>query len=140
MNDELSFNSKIDMWLLIVVLTAVAACLWGIARIWDANSTLLWLLAVPLAIGILLPIWVLGSLRYFLSDRELRVRCGPLSWKIAISDIRSIEPSDESRSSPAMSFDRLKIEYGNDQSLLIAPEPRAEFLRQIEHRRKQSAA
>ncbi len=139
MKNELSFNSRIDMWLLIVVLSAVAACLWGIARIWDSGSTLLWLLAVPLAIGVLLPLWVLGSLRYFLSEHELRVRCGPLSWKIAIAEISSISPTDESGTSPAMSFDRLKIEYGDGQSLMIAPEPREEFLRQIEHRRKQTS-
>ena len=45
MRDELAFNSKMDLWLLILVLTAVATCLWGVAQIWDADSTALWLLA-----------------------------------------------------------------------------------------------
>ncbi len=139
MRDELAFNSKMDLWLLILVLTAVAACLWGVAQIWDAGSAVLWLLAPLLALGILLPLWILGTLKYFLSDEVLRVRCGPFRWQIPIRDIKSVTPTNESRSSPAMSLDRLEIEYGDDQRLLISPEPREEFLRQLEHRRKQAS-
>ncbi|HEY5665416.1 MAG TPA: PH domain-containing protein [Gammaproteobacteria bacterium] len=139
MRDELAFNSKVDLWLLILVLTAVAACLWGVAQIWDADSTALWLLAPLLAVGILLPLWILGTLKYFLSDDTLRVRCGPFGWQIPVGDIKSVTPTNESRSSPAMSLDRLLIEYGDDQRLLISPEPREEFLRQLEHRRKQAS-
>jgi hypothetical protein len=39
-------------------------------------------------------------------------------------------------SSPAMSLDRLRIEYGQGKAIMISPEPRAEFLRQLEHRRQ----
>ncbi len=139
MRDELAFNSKMDLWLLILVLTAVAACLWGVAQIWDAGSAVLWLLAPLLALGILLPLWILGTLKYFLSDEVLRVRCGPFRWQIPIRDIKSVTPTKDPRSSPAMSLDRLEIEYGDDQRLLISPEPREEFLRQLEHRRKQAS-
>ena len=139
MHDELAFNSKIDLWMLTVLLTAVAACLWGVAKIWDASSAMLWLLTPVLAVGILLPLWILGTLKYFMSDETLRVRCGPFRWLIQIRDIRSVTPTNDPKSSPAMSLDRLEIDYGDDKSLLIAPEPRAEFLRQLEHRRKQAA-
>jgi hypothetical protein len=135
MHDELAFNSKIDLWML----TAVAACLWGVAKIWDANSAILWLLTPVLAAGILLPLWILGTLKYFMSDETLRVRCGPFRWLIQIRDIRAVTPTNDPKSSPAMSLDRLEIDYGDDKSLLIAPEPRTEFLRQLEHRRKQAA-
>lgn len=139
MRDELAFNSKMDLWLLILVLTAVAACLWGVAKVWDADSNALWLLAPLLAVGILLPLWILGTLKYFLSDDALRVRCGPFRWQIPIGDIKSVTPTKDSRSSPAMSLDRLEIEYGDGQRLIISPEPREEFLRQLEHRRKQAS-
>ncbi|HUF74245.1 MAG TPA: PH domain-containing protein [Gammaproteobacteria bacterium] len=139
MSSELGFNSKIDLWLLIVILTAVAACLWGIGAIWDANSVVFWPVALILALGgILLPIWIIVSLRYYLSDEVLRVRCGPRQWNIAIRDITSVSPTNEAKTSPALSFDRLLIEYGTGR-VLISPEPRVEFLRQLEHRRKQVA-
>jgi len=138
MSDELAFNSKMDLWILILILTLVTACIWGVAQIWDANSAILWPLAIVLAIGVLLPLWLLVSLRYFLSDSTLRVRCGPFKWRIAIDDIRAISSTNNAASSPAMSLDRLLIEYGDSKRLMISPEPRAEFLRQIEFRRKQA--
>lgn len=139
MTDELAFNSKIDLGYLILILTGVAACLWGIARIWDADSLLLIPVAVVLAVGVLLPVWMIASLKYFLSDRMLRVRCGPFSWRIPIEDINDVTPTQNSKKSPVLSFDQLLIEYGDGESLVISPEPRKEFLRQLEHRRKQAA-
>ncbi|MGD8339144.1 MAG: PH domain-containing protein [Gammaproteobacteria bacterium] len=139
MRDELAFNSKMDLWMLILLLSAVAACLWGVAKVYDANSTMLWLLLPVLAVGILLPLWILGTLKYFLSDETLRVRCGPFHWLIPIRDIKSVTPTSDAKSSPAMSLDRLQIEYGDHRSLIISPEPREEFLRQLEHRRKNAS-
>jgi hypothetical protein len=139
MNDELAFNSKVDLWILILLLTAVAACLWGVAKIWDADSAVLWPLAILLAIGILMPLWIIVSLKYFLSDDRLRIRCGPFHWQIPIRDITAVTPTSDARSSPAMSLDRLLIEHGGHSRLMISPEPRQEFLRQLEHRRRQSA-
>jgi len=136
MTDELAFNSKIDLWLLILLLTGVSACIWGIAKIWDANLVILWPLALLLTVGILLPLWVLVSLRYFLSDDGLRVRCGPFHWRIAIKEITVISPTHNLKSSPALSLDRLLIEYGEDRRIIISPEPRDEFLRQLKFRRK----
>ena len=139
MTDELAFNSKIDLGYLILILTAVAACLWGIARIWDADSLLLIPVAVVLAVGVLLPVWMIASLKYFMSDRVLRVRCGPFSWRIPIGDITEVTPTQNSKKSPTLSFDQLLIEYGDSESLVISPEPRKEFLRQLDHRRKRAA-
>jgi hypothetical protein len=139
MSGELAFNSKIDLWLLIVILTGVAACLWGIGAVWDADSAVLWPVALILALGSLFPIWIVASLRYFLSDELLRVRCGPRQWSIAIRDITAVSPTNDAGTSPALSFDRLLIEYGDGGRVMISPEPRAEFLRQLEHRRRQAA-
>lgn len=143
MSDELGFSSKVDLSILIGLLAAVAACVWGIAALWDDGAAQRWLLpfllTLPLAVGILLPLWALVSLRYFLSADTLRVRCGPLAWRIPIREIESVKPSDESRVCPALSFDRLRIDRAGGQSLIISPEPRAEFLRQLEHRRNRTA-
>jgi len=138
MNDELAFNSKIDLWLLILLLTGVTACLWGIATIWDSAAALMWPVMVLLAVGILIPLWVLVSLRYFLSDETLRVRCGPFNWQIPIRQIQAITSTNNLISSPALSLDRLLVEYGDNQRIIISPEPREEFLRQLEYRRKQA--
>lgn len=143
MNDELAFHSKVDWWLLILVLSAVAVCGWILAAYWARLLAHGWvfasLLTLPLAAGVLVPLWLVVSLRYFLSDEMLRVRCGPWQWRIAIPDITSVNPASDPLSSPALSLDRLRIEYGGDRAVTISPEPRDEFLRQLEFRRRQAA-
>ena len=144
MSDELSFNSKIDLWLLILVLAGVSVCVWGLAESWNGliarDLGLAVLVIALLALGVALPLWILISLRYFLSDDMLRIRCGPFRWQVQIGEITAIDSIRSPYSSPAMSLDRLRIEYGDGRSVMISPEPRAEFLRQIEHRRKLSGA
>jgi hypothetical protein len=139
MSDELAFNSKMDLTLLIAVLIVPIVCLWVAGQYWQSIAGGNWPLAVPLALGIALPLWALASLRYFLSDETLRIRCGPLHWRVPIREITEVEPTQSLGSSPAMSADRLKISYGSERAVMISPEPRQEFLRQLEYRRKQSA-
>ncbi len=143
MRDELAFSSKVDLGLLILVLTVVAICLWLLGANWRLLLGAGWfitaLVAIPLVIGIVLPLWFVTSLRYFLSDDTLRVRCGPLHWRIRVGDIRAVEPTRNASSGPALSLDRLRIETADGETVLISPEPRQEFLRQLEHRRAQAA-
>jgi hypothetical protein len=144
MNDELAFNSKTDLGLLILLLGFAAVCFWVIAELWTGLVARGWLVAaavgIPLGLGILLPLWLVVSLRYFLSAETLRVRCGPWRWRIPIRDISAVESTGSARAGPALSFDRLRIAYGGGRSIMIAPEPRTEFMRQLEHRRANSAA
>jgi len=139
MSDELAFNSKIDLWLLILLLGVVSLCGWLMADNWPGIAAGNWLLALPLALGIALPLWVLLSLRYFLSEHTLRIRIGPFNARIPIGEITAIEPTHNPLSSPALSLDRLRIRYASGRSVMISPEPREEFLRQLEYRRKQAA-
>lgn len=143
MSDELAFNSKIDLWLLIVMLGAVSICLWIIVDNWNAapqyGALITALVGLALFVGIAFPLWILVSMRYFLSDRHLRIRCGPFQWRVPIGEITSVERTNSALSSPALSLDRLRIEYGEGRAVLISPEPREEFLRQLEHRRREAA-
>ena len=135
--DALRFNSKIDLWILVLLLLAVAACLWGVARIAETVSASpeamsIWLalgLGIPLVVGIGLPLWLLVATRYYLSDTELEVQ--------PIRDIRAVSSTHSMLASPALSLDRVLIEYGQGQgqAVMISPEPRDAFLRQLEHRR-----
>jgi hypothetical protein len=140
MNDELPFSSKIDLWLLIVLMSAVALCLWAIGENWQGIVNGNWLLGLALIPGVLVPLWLLGSLRYFLSDETLRIRCGPFKWRVPIREITAISPTRSPLSSPALSLDRLRIEYSQGRAIMISPEPREEFIRQLEFRRKQATA
>lgn len=124
------FNSKIDVWLgVLVVAVAVmvlkAAYLISLQPYGFIEATVLFIM------GAALPVWILLSTRYDVIDENLWVRSGPFKWKIATLSISRIEFCKSWISSPALSLDRIKIHYGNGRSIMISPNERTKFLTAI---------
>lgn len=138
MSDRLLFSSKIDLWILIVVLAPVAACFIGAVQSWPAVIGAYWWVGALLLVGIALPLWFLVTTRYGMTDSELQVSCGPLRWTISIGDIETVEPVRDLSPNPSFSLDRLRIGYAGGGSIEISPEPRRAFLQQLEYRRRQA--
>jgi hypothetical protein len=137
MKDEpLVFRSKVDAWLGAILIAtpilAVASILRSAIPEGGAVVSFVALLAV-LPVG--LPLWLLCSTHYTLTATTLSVRCGPLSWHVPLEDIRSVQPTRNSLSSPALSLDRLRIDYGRGRTIMISPTDRERFLRELEARR-----
>jgi hypothetical protein len=82
-----------------------------------------------------LPLWMLFGTGYELAPEALSVRCGPLRWRISLANITGIEPVRDFASGPALALDRLAVDYGPGQRLLISPTPRADFLADLAQRR-----
>lgn len=130
------FRSKVDTWLGIVMVGAILVTI-------AVSLTVSWLdegsgaiLMVPLILlGAALPAWVLAATDYTLTDTDLRVRSGPFRWRVPLHEIRSIAPTHNPLSSPALSLDRLRIEHGERKWLMISPRDRDGFLRELESRR-----
>ncbi|MFN3809993.1 MAG: PH domain-containing protein [Roseateles asaccharophilus] len=127
------FRSKIDAWLLIVllgaaILTVVAAG----AAVRQASGMAVLVPVLVIAIGAALPIWILASTSYTVDGGTLNVRSGPFTWRIPVSSITSIKPSNSPSSGPALSLSRLRVEYGRGKSILISPADQQAFLRAIE--------
>ena len=71
---------------------------------------------------------------YYAVDTEnLRIVAGPFSWRIPISQISAVRATRNPLSSPALSLDRLRIEYGNNRAVMISPADKAGFLKAIGH-------
>ncbi len=85
---------------------------------------------VVLFIGVVLPLWLLGSTRYYINERknQLVVTSGPLKWRIDIESITAITETRNPLSSPALSLDRLLICYGRHQQIMVSPKNKHEFL------------
>jgi len=133
--DTLVFPSKVDAWLAaIVVVAAVAAlCVTGALLVSDVPSRLP--LAVFLgAIGGVLPLWVMGATRYIVGPGELRIVSGPFRWRVPLSEIRAVAPTRNPLSSPALSLDRLRIEYGRGKWIMISPRDRQAFVSELRRR------
>lgn len=133
------YKSKIDGWFAVTVLGAMAAsALASISVILtDSSPMWLWWTAFLIAgIGIGLPLWLLLGTDYALDSKHLHIKSGPFKWRVAIADITRITPSSSPLSSPALSLDRLRIDYGRGASIMISPRDKERFIREIEALRR----
>jgi hypothetical protein len=87
----------------------------------------------PLSLGLVA--WTLFGTYYALDDTRLTVRGGPFSWQIDLRDVHSVTPTRNPLSSPALSLDRLRIDYGQGRSLMVSPREKEAFVRDLMRRR-----
>ena len=131
-----TYNSKKDTWLTWIILGSVCACLAACVTFLASGPPIELLFAGPLlAFGVILPIWILRSTYYVLSDEQLFAKCGPFKWTIPLAKIESVRRTRSILSGPALSYDRVQIRFGRFRSVLISPERRDQFLVELENRR-----
>lgn len=136
MEEPLVFRSKVDTWLGAILIAApilTVATILGSAA--PEGGAPIWFLALLAVVPVGLPLWLLCATTYTLTATALLVRCGPLSWHVPLEDIRSVQPTRNPLSSPALSLDRLRIDYGRGHAIMISPSDRERFLRELEARR-----
>jgi hypothetical protein len=129
------FPSKVDWWYYLVIGGLVAAIGFSAYAVLviepQEASRVLPGLGLTALLGLGLPLWLLFSTGYTLEPTVLRVRSGPFSWKVPLADIRSVRPTRNPLSGPALSLDRLKIEHAGGW-LMISPADKEGFLRELE--------
>lgn len=131
------YRSKVDIWLFVVLAFAALAALYSAAQTMAAGTTGSILVALLVAVvGVGLPLWLLFSTRYTLEATYLLAQSGPFKWVVPLADIKSITPSNNPLSSPALSLDRLRIDYGKGRMLLISPRDKEQFLQDVEAARR----
>jgi len=127
------YRSRVDT-LLVVALLVIPLALFS-----SLGSGLLGL-PIALRLATLLPLvgifclvlWTLRSTYYTINESDLTVRSGPMRWVIALSQIESVTPTRDARSGPALSLDRLRICYGGGRQMLISPQDKESFIRDLE--------
>ena len=69
---------------------------------------------------------------YFINDGNLKIRCGFFSYKpIKINEMKKVEKTKSLLSSPAPSFDRIEISYGKFDSIIISPQDKYSFVKDL---------
>ena len=125
------FRSKMDWWFLgfIIAMSGLLAQLiltnYGKGIL---MQNLLFVVVYALTIGLLW--WPLWSTRYVVDQEQLMIRSLCFEWIIPLSAIQSVSETDNSISSPALSLDRLKIEYlkeGQTKTILVSPKDKVAF-------------
>ncbi len=78
--------------------------------------------------------WLWYTTWYDFGKEKLVVQCGWQRWDIFYDKIVSVKSTSNPISSPAFSLQRLEIRYAGNNSLLISPVRREEFMRALEEK------
>ena len=133
MSAGMKFPSKIDGWLIPVMVISFAAIIVALVCVM-ATPTPWPVRAFTTGVMVLVTFFLFAVFRntyYELGKEELRVVSGPFRWKIPLSEITNIRPTRNPLASPALSMDRLKVSYGKRKFVLISPADKDGFLRAI---------
>lgn len=129
-----TYRSRVDGKIgLVSGLAVIVLIVAGVTLPDRAHATALALHAVAL-IGLAVCVWTLLGTYYVIDATSLIIRSGPFHWIVPLREIRSVQPTRDVRSGPALSFDRLRIEYSGGRAILISPREKAEFLADLARR------
>jgi hypothetical protein len=132
----MKFRSKVDAWLAITLVLSAAVALFAAYSIASRTAGLNLLgPAMLAAIGAGLPIWLFFSTNYLVQGGNLVIHSGPFRWRVPLSGITRIVPTRSARSSPALSLDRLRVEYGAGKTVLVSPQDQEAFMQAISEAR-----
>ena len=125
-------RSKIDTWLLVIIVLAMVAAVSGAVSAMAAGGPgMWWAVLLPGVLGIALPLWVLLGTTYTIDQDLLTVRSGPFRWKVPINEITDITPTGNPLSSPALSLDRLRVDYSGGKSIMLSPADKEKFISDV---------
>lgn len=124
------FESKRDTWLVALIVASMVVMAVAIIALRTApmDPLVRWGVIAALLATIALTGWLLASTYYLVYDDRLVIRSGPFRWRIALATIVSVTPTRAVWSSPALSLDRLRIDYGSGRWVLVSPRRREAFL------------
>ena len=123
------FKSAVDWWFYAVVVTTVLLFLVAAIPVVRTGSSMgMIVMALTGALGLGLPVWLLFSTHYTVTESELAIKSGPFKWRIERASIHYVTPSSSALSSPALSLKRLDIRYGEGQSVLVSPTNQDDFI------------
>ena len=129
------YRSKVDWWLWLVVSVGAVMILFGsvsllvnppqdgLPNVWIG----LGMLAMAAFMG-----WILFSVYYVITANDLLVRAAFFRWRIPLDQITEVYPTHNPLSSPALSLDRLRVNYerpsGRTWWVMISPKEKEQFL------------
>ncbi len=128
------YRSKVDWWLALVLcappVAAIAVCA---GMVFDGKFS-----ELPWAIGTILGVFgiyfgLIFPMQYGLNDAHLLLRFGICRQRIPLVDISEVHPTRNPLSSPALSLDRLHVQFGKGffKAVMISPADRNAFLEDL---------
>ncbi len=127
------FPSKIDAWLVVVLVISVVAVIAGFVGvvIEGEEPIVTALVGGVMLLTVLLIVSLLLRTYYSVEGDVLKVVSGPFRWRVPIGEIEALEPTHSPLSSPALSLDRLRIRYSGGKRILVSPADKRRFAKAL---------
>ncbi len=129
----MTFTTKVDLWakaLLIFCLLYIVAC-FGLGVYYISYNLIVALTFIGSGVVVLvLFITLLWPISYTLREKDLLIKFGLVSKKIAYEDINEVNTTKSWLAGPALSIDRLAIKHKNFATL-ISPNNKDKFLEEL---------
>jgi len=132
MNKEIKkYKAKVSYVLVLFVLLVFLIAFISILNERNFNSETIISLVIPfLFLAFILHLFF--KTEYTIENGKLKIKCGLISYMpIEISQIKRISKTRSILSSPAPSFDRIKIEYGKFGEIIISPKDKVNFAKDL---------
>ena len=130
------FYSKKDWWVFAFLICMTGLLLQLLITMFTKGTAYQYPLHTAVyVITILVLWWPVFNTKYTVKAGQLTIRCLFLRWSIPLSEIQKVSVTNNSVASPALSLDRLKIDYlkdGKAKFILVAPRNKAKFCEAIE--------
>lgn len=128
------YKSKIDTWLLIVVIGASSAMIYAIyTLVMQGDIRENGLLLLLLSVSVILFVHTFATTYYQIEQNKLFIHSGVFNWAIPLNEIKSVKQTRSLLSAPALSLDRLLIVHEKGE-IMISPKNKARFLKEIEEK------
>lgn len=122
------FKSKVDLWLLIVMDISIFVSLGAAFFVVNQGGTVNYAVGFFLAVvGAGLPVWLLMTTQYIVSDGALIIKSGPFKTVVPLDSIAAVSDTRNPLSSPALSLDRLQIVYQGRKRVMVSPIDKEQF-------------
>lgn len=120
------YPSKVDIWSISLMVASLGIPL--VLSVWERD----WWLLFIMVIATLFVANMFLATYYTIKGENLIIKSGILINKtIKIKDIYKIEKTNSILSSPALSLDRIEIFYGNQNSIIISPKEKSDFITEL---------
>lgn len=133
-----SFRSKIDWWLLGFIIAITGLLIQFLFTMYAKGTMTEYFEHTAIYLFTILMLWwPIFNTRYIIQNETLRIRCMFIKWEIPLSCVQKISKSSNSISSPALSLDRLKIEYVQDgkmKNVLVSPKDQSAFIQAVQRK------
>jgi uncharacterized membrane protein YfcA len=129
-----TYRSRVDGKIGVVIALAALVLILAGASLPDPLHGTAFALHVLGLLCLALCVWTLLGTYYVVDTASLVAHSGPFRWTIPLREIRSVRSTREARSGPALSFDRVRIEFGAGRVLLVSPREKEAFLADLASR------